>query len=91
MGQFILSPMRIKLTMNYNYLSETKIMITYLLQSGLISLILLVIGLINGIAALWSQDLSKLVNIRSVYSKLFHNIAGVAGLVVFNAIKLFNL
>lgn len=52
------------------------------LSSGLISLIMLVIGLINGSSALWSHELSKLANIRPVYTKLLHNVVGIAAFVI---------
>lgn len=43
---------------------------------------MLVIGLINGSSALWSHELSKLANIRPVYTKLLHNVVGIAAFVI---------
>lgn len=50
--------------------------------SGLTSLILLLIGLINGTAALWSYEFSKLAKIRPVFTKLFHNLIGIAAFII---------
>lgn len=50
--------------------------------TGLISLIFLVISLINGIAALWSYEFSKVFRIKAVYPKLFHNVMGLGTFVV---------
>lgn len=61
---------------------ERIFLILFEFLSGLTSLILLVIGLINGTAALWSYEFSKLAKIRPVFTKLFHNLIGTAAFVI---------
>lgn len=50
--------------------------------TGLISLILTVIALINGIAALWPVQFYSKYNIRPVVSKVLHNFVGVSAFVI---------
>lgn len=50
--------------------------------TGLISLILLVITCVNGISALWAYELSKIFKVKAVYSKLFHNVCGIAAFAI---------
>lgn len=61
---------------------RTRLFFIFYSSSGLISLILLVIGLINGSSALWAHELSKLAKIRPVYTKLLHNVVGIAAFVI---------
>lgn len=50
--------------------------------TGLVSLIILVIGAINGIVALWSREFYKIVRVKPVVSKFFHNFVGVSAYVI---------
>lgn len=50
--------------------------------TGLISLILTVIALINGIAALWPVQMYSKFNIRPVVSKILHNFVGMMAFVM---------
>lgn len=67
---------------NSNFITQVLRSILSFFLSGLISLILLSIGLINGIGALWSRKFSKLTKIKPVFTKLLHNVIGIAAFVV---------
>lgn len=50
--------------------------------TGLVSLILIVVALINGIAALWPLEFYMKSQIRPIISKILHNSIGVASFVL---------
>lgn len=50
--------------------------------TGIVSLILAFIALINGVAALWPLEFYMRFNIRPVISKVCHNFIGIASFVI---------
>lgn len=52
----------------------------YILYPGLASAVFTILGVLNGTSAIWSTELYKWV--KPVYSKIFHNITGIAAFVL---------
>lgn len=39
------------------------------------------VGVVNGLSALWGQELHKMMKLKPVYVKFFHNWTGIAAFV----------
>lgn len=50
--------------------------------TGLISLVLLVIAMLNGFAALWSLEVKKFLRMKPVWTRFFHNFIGIGSLAI---------
>lgn len=64
------------------YPTRRKHFYTYHGITGIVSIVLCIVALINGLMALWSQQFYRMTKVKPVLSKFFHNFIGIASFVL---------